>query len=85
MIEIIICRVLKDVPMSTKELFVRRRTDRDCLQVFPELDYLHLYETVVSIIDAAPFITTGQHGNKMTLDKTVFIFVTNTEHIFKIF
>ncbi|ESN91235.1 hypothetical protein HELRODRAFT_90301, partial [Helobdella robusta] len=54
--------VLKDVPLSTKHLFIRRKTNRECLQVFPDLDYMHLYETVECIINDVSVILTGQHA-----------------------
>lgn len=55
--------VLKDVPNSPFELLKNPDMDAVRMGLFPSLDYKGLYNSIIPLIEVAPLIPYGLHGN----------------------
>ena len=61
---IIVCSVLKDMPVIPSESYGPWQKDSVRLAMFPSLNYAGLYDAVINIMEIAPAIEQGKHGIK---------------------
>lgn len=74
----LVSAVLKDVPNSPLELLKSPEMDAVRMGLFPSLDYKGLYNSLIPLIEVAPLIQYGLHGNafqnNIILYLTLFVF-----------
>lgn len=62
-IKALVSAVLKDVPNHPLELLKDSEMDSTRLGLFPNLDYKVFYNALIPLIEVAPLIQYGLHGN----------------------
>lgn len=67
LLKLFVSAVLKDVPNSPLELLKSPEMDAVRMGLFPSLDYKGLYNSLIPLIEVAPLIQYGLHGNVMSV------------------